>query len=288
MWQPFGKVSGASAFSLVSRRLPHLLGAARGLEQRDACGRCRPPRRRRSRYWMSPSDASSRPTRPSCPSSTTASTVRTMAAPAHIAEREPTEAKPVSPTRCRRAGARSCVDRCRARRRATRPNTVAWLWPVDCTLQPRMSLSPPGKSIDAVSVGMAPACSSMQETPMPRSISALRRLALALVEVGVVGERERLVDDAGEVAAVVGVADRGLHRHRRLRNQVLLAQPHRIHADDARGLFDHALQRVVRLRPAGAAIGADRHRVGEIAGHRHVDLRECGTCRAGSARNCWC
>ena len=40
------------------------------------------------------------------------------------------------------------------------------------------NVSPPGKLNDALSVGSAPACSSMQEMPMPRSF--LRRAASRL------------------------------------------------------------------------------------------------------------
>ena len=61
---------------------------------------------------------------------------------------------------------------------------------------------------------------------MPRSFLRLRRFALALVEIGVIGKLQRLVDDRREIAAVISIADRGLERHRRRRNEVLLAQPH--------------------------------------------------------------
>ena len=92
---------------------------------------------------------------------------------------------------------------------------------------------------------------------------APRRLALALVEILVVGKLQRLVEEAGKIAAVVGGADRGLVGHRRGRNEILPAQPHGVDAGDARGFLDRAIERVVRLRPAGAAIGPDRRRVGE-------------------------
>ena len=41
---------------------------------------------------------------------------------------------------------------------------------------------------------------------MPRNFLRLADFALALGEVVVVGQLQRLVDDAGEIAAVVGVA----------------------------------------------------------------------------------
>ncbi len=107
-----------------------------------------------------------------------------MALPAHIAEREPTEALPDSPNAvspCRCSIMPASMPSLSASRR---PNTVAWLWPVDCTLQPRISLSPPGNATEACSIGVAPECSSMQETPMPRyflrrAASRLRLLKLA-------------------------------------------------------------------------------------------------------------
>ena len=110
--------------------------------------------------------------------------------------------------------------------------------------------------------------------PMPRSFLRLNDFAAALLEFGVVRERQRLVEDRREVAGVIGGADRGLVRDRLARDQVAPAQPHRIDAGDARGLVDQALQRVVRLRPSGAAIRAGRHRVGEHALHADLDARD--------------
>jgi len=106
-----------------------------------------------------------------------------MTLPAHIAEREPTEAAPTSPmalSPCRCSILSASMPRWPASRRE---NTVAWPWPVDCTLQPRISFSSPGNATEAISVGIAPECSSMQETPMPRYFLRLAAGALALVKL---------------------------------------------------------------------------------------------------------
>ena len=58
-------------------------------------------------------------------------------------------------------------------------------------------------------------------------------------------------------------------------------------AGDARGLVDQPFEEIVRLRPAGAAIGRRRHRVGEDAGDADVDLRDAIHGRESSGRNCW-
>ena len=197
-----------------------------------------------------------------------------MALPAHIAEREPTEAAPVRPSAvspCRCSILPASMPSLSASRR---PNTVAWLCPVDCTLQPRMSFVAAGERDRGLFHRRRAGMLQHAGDADAAIFLAPRRFALALVEIGVVGELQRLVDDAGEVAAVVGVADRRLERHRRRRNEILLAQPHRVHADDARGFLDHALEHVIRLRPPGAAIGRDRHPVAEIAGDSNVHLRD--------------
>ncbi len=109
---------------------------------------------------------------------------------------------------------------------------------------------------------------------MPRSFLARKDFAAALLELGVVGERQRLVEDRREVAGVVGRADRGLVRDRLARNEIAPPQPDRIDAGDARRLVDEALQRVVRFRPPRAAIRSRRHRVGEHALHVDLDARD--------------
>ena len=165
---------------------------------------------------------------------------------------------------CRRAMPRRSAIR--------RGNTEAWPWPVDCTLRSTTSVPSPGNVSHAPSSGVPPACSSMQEMPMPRYLAALLRFAPARFEAVVVGERQRLVEDRPEVAAVIGGADGGLVRHRGRRNEIAPPQLGRIDAGDARGLLDHALEHVVRFRPAGAAIRRGRDRVGEGAARADVDV----------------
>ena len=105
----------------------------------------------------------------------------------------------------------------------------------------------------------------------PAIFAALGRFALALLEVVVVGKLQRLVEDRLEVAGVVGGADRGLVRHLRFLDQIAPPQLHRIDAGQARRLVHQALEHVIGFRPAGAAIGRGRDRVGEDAFGRHVD-----------------
>ena len=68
-----------------------------------------------------------------------------------------------------RRGVRDLVSpECRAARRSRAGNTVAWPWPVFCTLSVSSSVPSPGKLSIALSIGAPPACSSMQQMPKPR------------------------------------------------------------------------------------------------------------------------
>jgi hypothetical protein len=95
----------------------------------------------------------------------------------------------------------------------------------------------------------------------------------ALGEAGPIGQPERLVHGAGEVAAVVGEP-----QGRRVREGVAadeVAPPQRLGRDPqfaGRGI-DQPLDHEVRLRPTGAAIGIDRGRVGEHAAGAKIDRR---------------
>ena len=106
----------------------------------------------------------------------------------------------------------------------------------------------------------------------PAQLATPLRFLAPLLETVDVCEFERLVDNHREFAGVVDGADRGFVGNRLGRNQVALAQAHAVDAGEARGLVDHALERIVRLRPAGAAIGRGRRGVGEQALHADVDL----------------
>ena len=80
-----------------------------------------------------------------------------------------------------------------------------------------------------------------------------------------------IVEIGGEAAAV----DHGAKRLAigKLAHQVAPAQFDRIEPAAPRGLVDQALDHVVHFRLAGAAIGVDRHGVGEHAVHVHEDRR---------------
>ncbi len=88
-------------------------------------------------------------------------------------------------------------------------------------------------------------------------------------ESGMVGERIRIVDIRGETAAVDHRAKR--LPVRKLRYQITPAQIDRIETAASRGFVDQTLHHIVYFRLAGAAIGIDRHGVGEHALHVHED-----------------
>ena len=63
-------------------------------------------------------------------------------------------------------------------------------------------------------------------------------------------------------------------RHRRWRHHVAPAQFRPVDAEFARRGIDQAFQQVIAFRPTGAAVGIDRHRVGEHAEYVRVDRLE--------------
>ena len=66
-----------------------------------------------------------------------------------------------------------------------------------------------------------------------------------------------------EVAGIVDLAGGGLVRHRPRGDEILAPDRIRRHAELAGCRIDQPLDHVGRLRPPGAAIGVDRHGVGE-------------------------
>ena len=82
-------------------------------------------------------------------------------------------------------------------------------------------------------------------------------------EAAPVGLPQRLVQNAGEVAAVVDRPDRRLVGHGRGRDEVAPPQLHPVDAHRPRRRVDQALDQIDRLGPAGAAIGAERGGIGE-------------------------
>src|SRR5664280_2184648 len=82
-----------------------------------------------------------------------------------------------------------------------------------------------------------------------------------------VGERQALVENFLEAAAVVGLGQRVLVRHLRRRDHVAAAQLGRVEPELARRRIHQALDDVDRLGPAGAAVGAGRRRVRQHRDH---------------------
>ena len=109
----------------------------------------------------------------------------------------------------------------------------------------------------------------------PAQLAVLGRFPQALLEAFVVRHHEAVFEVLAEVAAVVGVDQRGLERHRLLRDHVAAPQLRGIDAELARGEVDQRLQDIGGFRPAGAAIRAGEHGVGEGAVHLDVAGREC-------------
>ena len=92
---------------------------------------------------------------------------------------------------------------------------------------------------------------------------------LALVDVGVVRQLQRLVEGLRIVAAIVAHDDGRLVRE--LGHEVLAAELGGVAADFARGDFHQPLHHEGRLRTARAAIGVDRRGVGVDPVHFRID-----------------
>ena len=88
-----------------------------------------------------------------------------------------------------------------------------------------------------------------------------------------VGLRQRLIEHGGELAAVIGRAVRRLVRHRVFGDVVAAAQLDLVDAHLGGGGVDQPLHVVIALGAAGAAIGADRRRVGDDDPGRDLDQR---------------
>ena len=110
--------------------------------------------------------------------------------------------------------------------------------------------------------------------PAAVELAALLGLGLARRKAVPVGGRQRLGQEEVEVAGIVLLAHRRGVGHLCGRHEVAPAQFGRIHADLARRRVHQPLEVEQAFRPAGAAIGADRGRVGEHAGDLEVDHRD--------------
>ena len=101
--------------------------------------------------------------------------------------------------------------------------------------------------------------------PAPEQFSAFRRLAPTPLESVPIGERHGPIHVLFVTAAVVNHSNGVPVRHRFRANQVLAAQLDGIEPEARRGDVDEPLDGERDFRPAGAAIGVRRHRVGEHA-----------------------
>ena len=99
-------------------------------------------------------------------------------------------------------------------------------------------------------------------------LAVLLRLRRATGKAVPVGKLQAFVHHMGEIAAVVGDAGLDLVRHRRGSDEIAPPDLDGIDADHARGAVEEPLDDVGRLRPSGAAIGMQRHGVGQ---HRPRD-----------------
>ena len=103
-------------------------------------------------------------------------------------------------------------------------------------------------------------------------LAALAAFLLALGEIGVIGDLERLVEDALEIAAVIGDAGGGRERHLRRLDEIALAQRQPVDAHLVGGAIDQPLHVIIGLGPSGAAIGAHQRGVGQhgldVDGHQ--------------------
>ena len=120
---------------------------------------------------------------------------------------------------------------------------------------------------------------------MPRSLPRCSRSRAPRREAGIIGEVERHVHAALELAAIIGEGEAGLERHRaggmRLRRRSSTA----IDAQLGGGEIDHALDHIGRLGPAVAAIGPHRIGVGEDRRSRRHGSPACDR-RRRACRDC--
>ena len=96
-------------------------------------------------------------------------------------------------------------------------------------------------------------------------LAARLRFAAPRREAVPVGQRQRALEEGGEIAAIVERVGRRAPRHRRARHEVAAAQLGAVDAGDGGGAVEEALHDVDILEPSDAAIDADRHGVGDEA-----------------------
>ena len=151
---------------------------------------------------------------------------------------------------------------------------VSWPWPVDCV--PTASSTVPRalhRDLDAL-VRDADRRLDIVGNADAAQLAALLRFAATRGKALPVGALQHALHVAGEIAAVVEQPARGAVGQLLARDEVLLPDPHAVHAEPMRGEIDQPLQHQRRLRPAGAAERRGRHRVGHHRAAAHVHQRD--------------
>ena len=105
---------------------------------------------------------------------------------------------------------------------------------------------------------------------MPRSLPCLAA-ALRRASKPAIGELEHARKNFGEVAAIVGRADRRLVGHRARQNEIAPPDLGAVEPELRGGAVGQPLQHIAGLGPPGAAIGIGLRGVGEHAGHLDED-----------------
>ena len=123
--------------------------------------------------------------------------------------------------------------------------------------------------------------------PDAAQLAVARRCRLAFGEARPIRCHQRLFQAAFRIAAVIFHHDRRLVRIRLFGDHVAAADLGVVDSHVACGDVDQPLQHEGRLRPAGAAIGIDRHRVGEHHFHFAIDRRRHDKRRRAAARRDW-
>ena len=120
--------------------------------------------------------------------------------------------------------------------------------------------------------GREPAGFDVSREPDAAQLAVTRRVALALAEALEIGKLQRFAKRARIIAGVI------VQDHRRLvreaADEILPPQLDRIERQFARADLNQPLDHEGRFRPAGAAIGIDRHGVGVDRIDLAIDRRD--------------
>ena len=105
------------------------------------------------------------------------------------------------------------------------------------------------------------------------SMPCRRSSVCSLPQCRVIRERQQLFEERRRIAGIVNAAARRRIGKVGAADQIAPAYLHRIDAELVRAALDQSLVDPGRLRPAGAAIGIDRHGVGIDAAHAQMQVR---------------